>query len=180
MASATLQMNSFEMFGDEVYTSTDLNRRSGEVLNHASKRPVTISRNNEQFALVRRELAATLFRTVNHIQGVVTVLLGVQSALAGEVPSPVVSWLTILDKEDLQKLSSEVLMLTAKALSQNVEWVQVEHLIHEWRESALAAQSGILDQAMYHDAEDLALLPSPEEVVVLAEKSDAQEECSRR
>src|SRR5437879_2801140 len=108
----TTAVDPFGIFGDEVYTSTDLNRRSGEVLNHARLRPVTISRNNEQFSLVRKEEAASGFRVLNHIQFAMTVLIGVQQAAAGEQPPPAVSWINIYDKDDIQKLGSEVLTAT--------------------------------------------------------------------
>jgi len=163
MATATL--NEFSVFGDEVYTSTDLNRRTGEVLNHARLRPVTISRNDEQFALVRRELAATLFGTIEKLQVAINVLLGVQQALAGEALPPVVSWISIYDKDDIQKLGSEVLNATARAVFGNGDWGQVTALIHEWRESALVAESGVLDAAMYADEQEEIPLPSPEEVM---------------
>jgi hypothetical protein len=163
MASATL--NGFSMFGDEVYTSTDLNRRSGEVLNHARERPVTISRNNEQFALLRREIAAKLVTSVTKVQGVMRILMGVDALIAGREVDPFVEWLKVYDKDDLQKLCSEVLGATSLAVSGNADWNYVDAIIHEWRQSAIVAKSGLLDSVMYSEEADESELPSPEEVL---------------
>src|SRR5271165_3126635 len=109
MASATLQMNSFEMFGDEVYTSTDLNRRSGEVLNHARERPVTISRNNEQFALLKRDQAARLVRIADRTARVLNLLSELHFAIGGQSPSPSFRWLSMFEKDNLEKMCDEIL-----------------------------------------------------------------------
>jgi hypothetical protein len=160
MGSATL--DSFGVFGDEVYTSTDLNRRSGEVLNHAREHPVTISRNNEQFALLRREQAAKLVRTVNHISGAMGVLSAAHAAISGGIPA--LEWLQVFEKDDLQKLCSEVVSVAHRASLGQTDWSLVDAVIHEWRESALVAQSGVLDAAMYSEASDETPLPHPDQV----------------
>src|SRR5260370_42316141 len=95
-------LNDLGVFGDKLYTSTDLNRRSGEVLNHAREHPVTISRNNEQFALLRREQAAQLVRTVKNISSAMAVLSAAQTALSGGPPE--LEWLKVFEKNDLQNL----------------------------------------------------------------------------
>ena len=38
-ASVLNRLQRLSVFGDEVYFSTDLNRRAGEVVNHARSRP---------------------------------------------------------------------------------------------------------------------------------------------
>lgn len=164
MPTATL--NGFGLFGDEVFTSTDLNRRSGEVLNHAREAPVTISRNNEQFALMRREQAATLLSSLNRVKGALVVLLGVDAALSGRELPPAVSWLRVYEKDDLRKLHSEVLEATAMVVLGTSESSHLDAIIHEWRESALVAQSGLLDSVIYEEPDETPL-PSPEEVVSL-------------
>ncbi len=146
---ASVALNSFGVFGDEVYSSTDLNRRSGEVLNHAREHPVTISRNNELFALLRRDHAAKLVRSVNTMH---------------QVP-----WLKIYEKDDLQKLCSEVLNTARTASDGLCDWKEVEAIIHEWKESALVASSGVLDAAMYAEPPDETPLPEPEQLSKTAE-----------
>lgn len=155
-------LNGFGVFADDVYTSTDLNRRSGEVLNHARTRPVTISRNNEQFALLKREQAARLVKVVNRVGIAVELLSEVNAALAGNTPSDEFSWLPIYDKDDLGKLFTEVLSAIKQAAMGHTDWDDVDALIYQWRESALVAQSGVLDSAVYSGSDEVPL-PSPEQ-----------------
>lgn len=161
---ATAILNGFGVFGDEVFSSTDLNRRSGEVLNHAREHPITISRNGEQFALLRREQAAKLFRTVNRISIAVDLLSEANAVISGERTSEPFSWLEIYEKDDLQKLCSEVLSATRRAAAIG-DWGQVEALIHEWYESALVAKNGMLDAAMYAEEAEEIPLPHPDQVL---------------
>ncbi len=161
-------LNGLGIFGDDVFTSTDLNRRSGEVLNHARLRPVTISRNNEQFALLRREQAAKLINSFNKMQAILVILVGADAAISGRELPPSVSWLRVYDKDDLLKLRSEVLLATAQVVFGHEEWSHVDAVIHEWRESALVAQSGLLDSVMCNSSkEEEVPLPSPEEILRL-------------
>jgi hypothetical protein len=162
--SATATLNGFGVFSDEVYTSTDLNRRAGEVLNHAREHPVTISRNNEQFALLKREQAARLVRLVDRTSAILTLLSEVHAVIHGDNPSPPFAWLIIFEKDDLQKLCSEVLGAVGKAAGGIRDWDEVAGVIHEWRESAIVAKSGVLDHAMFHEEADEVPLPDPREI----------------
>lgn len=157
MASSVLSGIEACVFADEVYSSTDLNRRSAEVLNHARLRPVTISRNTEQFALLRREEAARLVQTVKVLGGVVELLSEIQSAIAGQTPSHKFLWLKIFDKDDLKKMFSAVLGSTRNAFLENASFEDVEAVIHEWMESGSVAQSGVLESAMFEFAEEVPL-----------------------
>jgi hypothetical protein len=96
------------LFGDQLVTATELNRRSGAILDMALSKPVTITRNDQHFALLRRELVAQL------------------SALSDQVS------------------------MYAEA---------VEGVIHEWHESAIAAESEVLDEAFEAESEPIALTP---------------------
>lgn len=95
------------LFGDQLATATELNRRSGAILDMALSKPV-ITRNDQRFALLRRELVAQL------------------SALSDQVS------------------------MYAEA---------VEGVIHEWHESAIAAESEVLDEAFEAESEPIALTP---------------------
>jgi prevent-host-death family protein len=174
MAGTTL--NSFGVFGDDVYTSTDLNRRSGEVLNRAREHPVTISRNNEQFALFPREQAAKLVRTVNRISVAVELLGAIHEAISRGTPS--ISWLRIFERDDLEKFFAEVLSATHDASLGRCDWDQVDAVIHEWHESALVAKSGVLDAAMNSESSDETPLPRPEQGKSF-DKETELEECPK-
>lgn len=176
MAAAEFAMSGFSVFGDEVFTSTDLNRRSGEVLNHAREHPITISRNNEQFALLRREHVARLFRTVNRVSMAVEIMSEAQIILSGGHASVQFSWLEIFEKDDLQKLCSDILTVTRKATMGMVDWGEVEATVHEWHESALVAKSGTLDAAMFTEEADEVPLPNPS-AVLQSEESVSDSGC---
>ena len=48
------------IYSDCIVTSSELNRRSGQILDTALTTPVTITRNNDSFALVKRDLMTDL------------------------------------------------------------------------------------------------------------------------
>lgn len=175
MADVAIEFN--PLFSDEVFTSTELNRHVGTILDHARRRPVTISRNNELFALLRREQAAKLVGTVNRIIRAVSVLSAARTAITGgQIPEPF-RWLEVYEKDDLEKLVTEVLSAMLSAASCESDWDDVEVLIHEWRESALAARSGVLDSAMYNEPSEEVPLEHPEEILRCTARGDTETEC---
>jgi hypothetical protein len=145
------------LFGDEIYYSTDLNRRAGEVLDNARKGPVTISRNKEQFALLRREEAAGLFRAVCHIVPIFEVLQGALSAVEGKEPPASLAWLKAFDLDDTRKMIREILVGATSALQETGDWDAVSATIHEWHESSIVALSGVFEEAMNSPKEELPL-----------------------
>jgi hypothetical protein len=139
-----MHIDSFDLFTDEVFTSTDLNRREGEVLNQARKAPVTISRNGEQFALLKREQAADLIKAVSQFGATLELIEGVLSVVEQKTPSSSLLWLKAFDVPDLRKMIREVLAASASALRGTGDWDSVNAIIHEWHESAVVAESGII------------------------------------
>src|SRR5580658_7840444 len=108
MATATFP-GFMGVFGDQVYSSTDLNRRAGEVLDNARKGPVTISRNKEQFALLRREQVAELVRTALQFGPIIELIQGALSVVEGKEPPVSLVWLKAFDLGDLRKMIREIL-----------------------------------------------------------------------
>jgi len=148
------------LFTDELFTTTDLNRRAGEVLNQARKAPVTISRNGEQFALLRREQAADLIKAVSQFGPTLDLIEGALSVIEKKVPPSSLLWLQAFDTADLRKMIREVLAASTSALRETGDWDSVNAVIHEWHESALVATSGIYEEAMHSPAEE-SPLPDP-------------------
>jgi hypothetical protein len=144
MDTPALDLSTFAIFGDDVYTSTDLNRRSGEVLNHALLRPVTISRNGEHFALLKREQASGLVQTAAQSMRAIQVLEAVLSLGNGGTVAEPLSWLTAFDADDRAKMCREIVIALGRGVSTR-NWEDFEAVLHEWRESGLVAQSGVLD-----------------------------------
>jgi prevent-host-death family protein len=165
MATATLA-GSLGLFEDQMYSSTDLNRRAGEVLNHARKGPVTISRNGEQFALLRREQAANLVKAVLQFGPTLDLLTGALAVVEQKEPPAAFGWLKAFDTDDLRKMVGEVLAASIIALRDTGDWDAVNAIIHQWHESGLVAMSGILDEAMQTpDDGSLEPLPDPRTLV---------------
>ncbi len=145
------------MFGDQVYSSTDLNRRHSEVLNRARKAPVTISRNNEQFALMNRDQAASLVKAVASMGETLELLHGALNVVKGDEVSTSISWLKAFSKEDLAQFIDELMPAAEKAFNGSESWDSVETIIHEWHESALAIQSGVLEEALSAERDEVPL-----------------------
>ena len=152
------------LYSDEVFTATELNRRVGTILDRAWVSPVTISRNNELFALVRREYAARMIQNVRQMKSALAALAEMHRALAGESVSAEFSWLAVFEKDDLERLVSEVFGAVGTALSGADDWSEVEAVIHEWQESALVAKSGVLDASRPDDSVDESPLFHPNEL----------------
>ena len=154
----------FGVFGDQVYSSTDLNRRHAEVLNHARTKPVTISRNNEQFALMNREQAASLVKAVASMGETIQLLRGALSLVTGTAVPTSISWLTVFNKPDLNQFMNELATTAEKAFADSQDWDSVETLVHEWRETACAMQSGVLNEALLSEREEVPLT-DPKELI---------------
>ena len=88
MVAAMVPCRQLGVFSDDVFTSTQLNRSASVVLNRARTRPVTIVRNNEQFALLRRDQASELVTAVARLGEVMRLILGVSALKEGKAPLP--------------------------------------------------------------------------------------------
>jgi hypothetical protein len=148
----------FGLFSDEVFSSSDLNRRSAEVLNRARTNPVTIARNNEQFALLRREQAASLVKGLAQLVEVVQLAQGALELGKNRPESvlAVVSWIKAFDEEDRLTLLTDVFAACSRAAA-NDDWEAVGDVIHQWRESAVAIQSGVLREAFASEEDEQPL-----------------------
>ncbi|MCE2975885.1 MAG: hypothetical protein LW851_06180, partial [Pseudanabaena sp. CoA8_M7] len=65
-------MNS--IYSDELVTATELNRQPGRILDKALEHPITITRNDQSFALLRREDVALFVKTAQHSREIVELL----------------------------------------------------------------------------------------------------------
>lgn len=140
----------FQLFSDFIVRATDLNRNSGKVLDSANHQPVTIIRNNEQYALMRRELAhkmATSRTDALLITDLVMAVLALQSdSLEKDHPY---SWLRAFDAQEQREMISELVSVFSNS-SPEYEFeneMTVEAVVHEWHESALAILSETHNEA---------------------------------
>jgi hypothetical protein len=126
MGATSLSFRDFGLFSDEVYTSTDLNRRAGEVLTRANKTPVTIARNNERFALLRRDQAASLVKGFAQLVEVVQLAQGANAIQKNrtEQLAPEVTWMTAFDEEERSSMLGAIFTACAQASADN-DWETV-------------------------------------------------------
>lgn len=146
------------VFSDDLISATELNRQPGRVLDRALEHPVTITRNDHAFALLRREemanlaKAATLTKTVVEIVNV-AYQLSIGKQLGSEHPY---GWLRVFDAEELSELVVEVVNVF-RLCSDTGEWETMDTVLHEWHESAIATSSPELAVAFNDDIDEVPL-----------------------
>jgi hypothetical protein len=151
------------IYGDELITATELNQQPNRVLDLAMEHPVTITRNDQHFALLRREemtlwvKAATLSLTVFEVTAA-AYRLRLGEAISSANPY---HWLTVFDSDELSELIAELEKAYRLAESESGAWNQIEIVIHEWHESAKAISSPELAAAFSDEIDEVLLTPPP-------------------
>ncbi|MBE9208162.1 hypothetical protein IQ244_16825 [Nostoc sp. LEGE 06077] len=147
------------VYSDELITATELNRQPGRVLDKALERPVTITRNDQAFALLRREEVTSLVKVATQSQAVFEALTVAFSLLLGKeigFEHPY-RWLSVFDSDDLQEFIKELSEAFRLIDSSTTAWKMIEVLIHEWHESAIAISSPELAAAFSTETDEVAL-----------------------
>lgn len=158
-----------KIYSDELVSATELNRQPGHVLDMAFQRPITITRNDQAFALLRREDAARMANASAHAE-VLFNLAGAIYSLGtsrGLDSQHSYSWLKVLDEEEIEQLFTEIHEAFGKALAGEDSWDNFEAVLHEWHESALAIMCEELAEAFAAKADEIPLTEPP--VVALSE-----------
>lgn len=125
-----------EVFQDEVIRATDLNRSSGEVLNKAAKAPLTIIRNDEVYALMRRDVAGRWRKEAGYALQIVEIIS--RAVARTENRGSEFQWIDPFDDEDRLRMTREITEAYLKAVRDGT-WDNLETIIHEWSESGWAA-----------------------------------------
>ncbi|MBD2300550.1 hypothetical protein [Nostoc sp. FACHB-190] len=147
------------IYSDELITATELNRQPGRVLDKALERPVTITRNDHAFALLRREEVTSLVKAATQSQAVFEGLTVAFSLLLGKeigFEHPY-GWLSVFDADDLQEFIKELSEAFRLIDSSTTAWEMIEALIHEWHESAIAIFSPELAAAFSAETDEIPL-----------------------
>jgi hypothetical protein len=136
------------IYSDCIVTSSELNRRSGQILDTALTTPVTITRNNDSFALIRRELMTNMAKGIEQMNNVTQLVNIVYRLTSGqEIESTSrFKWVEEFDSEERSELVNEVYEALELAKSTD-DWDEVRDIIHEWHESAIATKSEELSEA---------------------------------
>jgi hypothetical protein len=137
------------IYSDELITATELNRQPGRILDKALEHPVTITRNDQSFALLRRENVALFVKAAQRSKEIVELLstafrLLLKQKIGTEHPY---SWLGVFDAEELNKFIDEVTQAYRLVDLYEKAWDELDAIIHEWHESALAISNPELEAA---------------------------------
>lgn len=151
------------VFDDVIVSATMLNRRSGEILDQALERSVTIMRNDQAFALLPREQAAEMTALLHGAQQVVDLLHSIERVRAGASldASEEFEWTTAFGVADLKQLADEIYAMYASVRTGERPLDELEAVIHEWQESAWAVRSSGL-KAAFEAADDEVPLTVPD------------------
>jgi hypothetical protein len=150
-------MNS--IYSDELITATELNRQPGRVLDKALEHPVTITRNDQSFALLRRENVTLFVKAAQRSKELVELLstafrLSLKQKIGTEHPY---GWLRVLDSDELTEFIDEVTEAYRLVDLHEKAWDELDAIIHEWHESALAIANPELETAFSQTSDEATL-----------------------
>ncbi len=140
------------LYSDCLFSSSELNRRAGYVLDTALTTPVTITRNHDSFALLRRDIMTNMAKGIEQMNNVTQLVNAAYRLSDGqEIEShDQYKWLEEFDSQERSELVNEVFSALESAKSTG-DWDEVSSVIHEWYESALAIASDELTEAFSHN-----------------------------
>jgi hypothetical protein len=154
----------YPMFSDEVISATELAKNTSNVLNLALKNPVTISRREDQFALLNRTEAARLYKTLEVAGLVLQYLTEIQHLRLEPGHTPTFHWLSAFDTEDLATFERELFASAGDVLEGREEASVVLDLIYEWAQSGAAVKDGSLHEGLFvEDPSEESPLSAPQE-----------------
>lgn len=144
----TATLFGFGLFEDQLFSATDLQRRCSTVLDSALLGPVTISRNNEQFAVLKREQAKNLIHQAQSLLNIMTVMFTIRLLCEGGQPPAELSWLGAYEKDELEELEQEISQAFHVSDAPERRIAAIEAILDEYKASSLASSSGKLDEAL--------------------------------
>ncbi len=150
------------LYSDELISATELNRQPGRILDIAALHPVTITRNDHAFALLRREEMAYYVKAAAMTKIAVEIInVAYQLSQGKDIASnhDDYGWMKTFDTDELNELVAEIINACSVGSDSN-DWDLLDVVIHEWRESAMAINSPDLEKA-FSDVEDEVPLTSP-------------------
>jgi hypothetical protein len=147
------------VFDDVIVSATMLNRRSGEILDQALERSVTILRNEQAFALLPREQAAEMTSLLRGAQQVLDLFHAIDRVRSAATldPADEFEWITAFGPDDLKNMADELYATYAKVRREEVPLDELAAVIHEWQESAWAIRNPDLRAAFSAAADEVEL-----------------------
>ena len=131
------------VFDDEIVSATALNRHSGEILDRALEKCVTIMRNDQAFALLRRQDAAEMTALLWFAHQILDLLHAIEIVRSGKALDVAneFEWITAFSTDDLKAMADEVYSAFVRARRGEITADEASAVIHEWRESAWAIRN---------------------------------------
>src|ERR1039457_6548410 len=117
------------VFGDEIFTATDLNRRAGHVLDEAANRPVTITRNDESFALLNRKDASRMVEAASNAKRIVDLVTAISTYGLAHAQIPIehaFEWLNAFDIDEIRTFLAEAHSAFRRAADAEISWDDFE------------------------------------------------------
>ena len=138
-----------------------MNRKSGAILSKAAQHPITIVRNDECFTLMRREDISRIVVEANYSKTLLEILNTAFLISNGKTVNTrsTYSWMNAFDQEEIQTLVAEVSDAYHSAAAMAKDWENLESVIHEWHESAIAILSADLAEAWQAPDDEMPLTP---------------------
>ncbi len=149
------------IYSDELITATELKLQPGLVLDKALAHPVTITREDQSFALLRRENVALFVKVAQGSREIVELLstafrLLLKEKLDNDHPY---YWLKVFDPEELNQLIDEVMSVYRSVDLSTKAWDELDSIIDEWHESALAISNPDIEAAFSQESDELEEVP---------------------
>ena len=137
------------IYSDELITATELNRQPGRILDKALEHPITITRNDQSFALLRRESMALFMNAAQQSRETLELINAAFRLLLNQKTEIeyLYNWLRVFDTEELNELIDEVMAAYRSVDLHKKDWQELDAIIHEWHESAIAISNPELETA---------------------------------
>jgi hypothetical protein len=137
-----------DVFSDAIVTAKELNRQPGRILDLALEGPVTITRNNEAFALMPRENITLLIQAAKAAGLAFEATSVAFRVIEGETlpKEHLYAWMMEFDRDELKDFMESVTSTFHQFAGLPSAWDELDAVIFEWHESALINASGVLDE----------------------------------
>jgi hypothetical protein len=152
------------IYSDELVTATELNRQPGRILDKALEHPITITRNDQSFALLRRENMAIFVKAARRSKEIVELLSTAFRLLLKEkigIGHPY-GWLGVFDADELNEFIDEVTRAYRLVDLYEKAWDELDAIIHEWHETALAISNPDFQAAFRETSEGEIAFSQPQ------------------
>jgi len=133
------------VFADRLVSASDLNRRSSAILDMALQGPVTITRNDQHFALLRRDLAAHMSAVADQVALFSEAIQALRTTrVEGDLPEHhPFQWMKAFDEEHLQDMENDLIECLEKVVSET-DLEAVETSLLKWRAHAVSMLGGVM------------------------------------